>query len=855
MTVTAGQDDDTADDEETLTHTASGGGYGSVAEDLPVTVDDDDVPGLVLSKSSLGPAEGASESYTVALATQPTGQVTVTITGHSGTDLTLGETSLTFTTTNWSTAQTVTVTAGQDDDTADDEETLTHTASGGGYGSVAEDLDVTVDDDDVPGLVLSKSSLGPAEGASESYTVALATQPSGQVTVTITGHSGTDLTLGETSLTFTTTNWSTAQTVTVTAGQDDDTADDEETLTHTASGGGYGSVAEDLPVTVDDDDEPVPGLVLSKSSLGPAEGASESYTVALATQPTGQVTVTITGHSGTDLTLGETSLTFTTTNWSTAQTVTVTAGQDDDTADDEETLTHTASGGGYGSVAEDLPVTVDDDDTDTEPLVLTVEAVKDVVTEGEPVRYRILMSRPTSGAVVQSVYSYTGDFVHRRHRLSRVVTGVSSHGSRLYWERELETLDDAIDEEDGSFTVRIQKPDADLYDQGEEYTVGTPSSATVTILDNDPEDTPTVPLVSVFDASVDEGPDAVLAFPVRLNVAVVETATIEWETRDLSAKAGQDYKGASGTLVFSPGETVKTVRVEVIDDAQVEGTEVMLLLLTDVEGAVIDGELAVGTIKDNDAASDTAEDALALVDDLTPGVAAAVLLGEQTLGEAELAALDRLGNGNGRYDLGDLLSWIDRCRRGEAHCGRTSTDSGPAAAALLGGAAAGGRSTPRRPGRRDSGRRGRCRGRSSTGGIRHRARVAGYALAILLAATMTWSCTEGLVGPVAAKPDPGFLTVEWSGPATNRDAGVLLELEGPTIDAVRAPGLELYESSAPGPHQIVVAGVLRPGPLVQFRVPDRNQFALYRVRVLQVTGEDYGLRDVGEYQAVITVHR
>ena len=857
VTVTAGQDDDTADDEETLTHTASGGGYGSVAEDLPVTVDDDDEPGLVLSKSSLGPAEGGSESYTVALATQPTGQVTVTITGHSGTDLTLDETSLTFTTTNWSTAQTVRVTAGQDDDTADDEVTLTHTASGGGYGSVAEDLPVTVDDDDepglVPGLVLSKSSLGPAEGASESYTVALATQPTGQVTVTITGHSGTDLTLGETSLTFTTTNWSTAQTVTVTAGQDDDTADDEETLTHTASGGGYGSVAEDLDVTVDDDDEPglVPGLVLSKSSLGPAEGASESYTVALATQPTGQVTVTITGHSGTDLTLGETSLTFTTTNWSTAQTVTVTAGQDDDTADDEETLTHTASGGGYGSVAEDLPVTVDDDDTDTEPLVLTVEAVKDVVTEGEPVRYRILMSRPTSGAVVQSVYSYTGDFVHRRHRLSRVVTGVSSHGSRLYWERELETLDDAIDEEDGSFTVRIQKPDADLYDQGEEYTVGTPSSATVTILDNDPEDTPTVPLVSVFDASVDEGPDAVLAFPVRLNVAVVETATIEWETRDLSAKAGQDYKGASGTLVFSPGETVKTVRVEVIDDAQVEGTEVMLLLLTDVEGAVIDGELAVGTIKDND----TAEDALTLVDDLTPGVAAAVLLGEQTLGEAELAALDRLGNGNGRYDLGDLLSWIDRCRRGEAHCGRTSTDSGPAAAALLGGAAAGGRSTPRRPGRRDSGRRGRCRGRSSTGGIRHRARVAGYALAILLAATMTWSCTEGLVGPVAAKPDPGFLTVEWSGPATNRDAGVLLELEGPTIDAVRAPGLELYESSAPGPHQIVVAGVLRPGPLVQFRVPDRNQFALYRVRVLQVTGEDYGLRDVGEYQAVITVHR
>ena len=350
-------DPDTAGD---LTATVSGNTILGDSTTVRVTVADGDEPGLVLSKASLGPSEGASESYTVALATQPSAQVTVTITGHSGTDLTLDETSLTFTTTNWATAQTVRVTAAEDDDAADDEETLTHTASGGDYASVAEDLEVTVADGDEPGLVLSKASLGPSEGASESYTVALATQPSAQVTVTITGHSGTDLTLDETSLTFTTTNWATAQTVRVTAAEDDDAADDEETLTHTASGGDYASVAEDLEVTVADGDEP--GLVLSKASLGPSEGASESYTVALATQPSAQVTVTITGHSGTDLTLDETSLTFTTTNWATAQTVRVTAAEDDDAADDEETLTHTASGGDYASVAEDLEVTVADGD-------------------------------------------------------------------------------------------------------------------------------------------------------------------------------------------------------------------------------------------------------------------------------------------------------------------------------------------------------------------------------------------------------------------------------------------------------------------------------------------------------------
>ncbi|MCY4511518.1 MAG: hypothetical protein OXG35_31825, partial [Acidobacteria bacterium] len=131
-------------------------------------------------------------------------------------------------------------------------------------------------------------------------------------------------------------------------------------------------------------------------------------------------------------------------------------------------------------------------------------------------------------------------------------------------------------------------------------------------------------------------------------------------------------------------------------------------------------------------------------------------------------------------------------------------------------------------------------------------RFAGYALAALLAAATTLSCADGPAGPAAYVPDPGLLTVEWSGPvAAGRDVGVLLELDGPTIEAVRAPGLELYESTAPGPHRIVVAGPLERGPLVQFRVPDRNRSALYRVRVIEVTGEDYQLRDPAEYRAAI----
>ena len=246
------------------------------------------------------------------------------------------------------------------------------------------------DDDRIVGrstrdLVLSKSSLNLVEGGSESYTVRLSSQPTGTVTVAIGGTTGTDLTLDESSLTFTMSDWNTAQTVTVTAGQDDDAENDEATLTHTASGGGYGSVSKDLPVTVADDDRIVGrstrDLVLSKSSLNLVEGGSESYTVRLSSQPTGTVTVAIGGTTGTDLTLDESSLTFTMSDWNTAQTVTVTAGEDDDAADDTATLTHKASGGDYGSVSKDLPVRIADNDTAAARVVISIQPPE--VNEGD----------------------------------------------------------------------------------------------------------------------------------------------------------------------------------------------------------------------------------------------------------------------------------------------------------------------------------------------------------------------------------------------------------------------------------------------------------------------------------------
>ena len=368
----------------------------------------------------MGEGAPAGSSYTVALATRPSGSVSVSITGHAGTDLSLSGTTLssdmlTFTVDNWNTAQTVTVKAGEDDDAANDTATLTHTASGGDYASVTKNLLVTVTDDDTADIVLSETGVTVTEGdaAGSSYTVRLATEPSGSVSVSISGHDGTDLTLSGTTLssemlTFTVGNWDTAQTVTIKAGQDDDGANDTGTLTHAASGGDYASISVGLPVTVTDDDEAA--IVLSKTGLTVVEGdaAGTSYTVALATQPSDTVIVTISGHNAADLmlhgtTLTNNQLTFTTTNWDVAQTVAVTAAEDDDGVTDAGvTLTHTVSGGGYGSTTvPDVEVSITENDTPD--IVLSETGV--TVTEGGAAgsSYTVKLATRPSGGVSISI--------------------------------------------------------------------------------------------------------------------------------------------------------------------------------------------------------------------------------------------------------------------------------------------------------------------------------------------------------------------------------------------------------------------------------------------------------------------
>ena len=415
--VRGNQDDDAADEPPaTIAHTVistdtlySGAAAGSVS----VTIKDDETAGVTISESTLGIEEGATVTYTVVLDTAPTGDVTVTIGGATDNDLALDKTSLTFTTTDWDTPQTVTVTAEQDDDAVDEPVVnLTHNVSStvdNAYdGTIVDSVSVTVIDDDTVGVTVSPTAVTVVGGRSNEYSVVLDTEPAGDVSVTIAGLTTTDLSLDKTSLTFTTSDWSTAQTVKATALEE--AAPGTVTLTHavsSAADGEYDGVSADsVAVTIlEARDEPVVqvGVTTSDQELTVAEGESNTYRIVLSSQPAGVVTVSIGGIAQTDLSLSAIPLTFTTSNWNTARTVTVTADQDDDAVDDTATLTHTVSSpddDDYdGVIAGSVSVTVTDDDS----VGVTVSKTSLDIEEGDSATYTVVLDSEPTGSVTVTV--------------------------------------------------------------------------------------------------------------------------------------------------------------------------------------------------------------------------------------------------------------------------------------------------------------------------------------------------------------------------------------------------------------------------------------------------------------------
>ncbi|MBK9745744.1 MAG: CSLREA domain-containing protein [Chloroflexi bacterium] len=385
---------------------------GMDAADVSVTNTDDDTAGITVTPTSglVTTEAGTTADFTVVLNTQPTADVTIDLTSSDTTEGTVSPAQVTFTNANWNSAQTVTVT-GVDDAVADGDIGYTITtaavvsADTNYSGMDAVDVSVTNTDDDTAGITVAPTGglITTEAGTTADFTVVLNTQPTADVTIDLTSSATSEGTVAPTQVTFTTANWNSAKTVTVT-GVDDAVVDGDIAYTITtaaavsADANYSGMDAADVSVTNNDND--VVGITVSPSGtlLTTEAGGTATFTFVLNSQPTADVTISLTASDPTEATAAPSPLVLTTANWNAPQTVTVT-GVDDPNADGNQdsqvTFVVSSADAAYnGLVIPAVVVTNVDDDT----AGITVSPAAFTASAGFSGSYQIgLLTPPSDG--------------------------------------------------------------------------------------------------------------------------------------------------------------------------------------------------------------------------------------------------------------------------------------------------------------------------------------------------------------------------------------------------------------------------------------------------------------------------
>ena len=281
---------------------------------------------------------------------------------------------LTFDSTNWNVWQSVDITALADSDTNNNSAVFTistkipsgtHQDGRAAFSDYSKNYSVHTIDNDVPHVMVSRTKIHLTEGGAATYKARLNRDPGDNVTVTVTPSSADAKRVTVSgALTFTGGsggNWTTPQTITVTAMQDDDRDDHTVEISHQVSG--FGSVTPSYVHVLVTDDDAVPEVVVSRQQLDITEGASRTYRVWLRLDPGDGKTVTVTPQfSGSDIAVNPTSLSFTggsNGNWNTKQSVTVASAKDQDPNNESVTISHVISGNGDGYNAQTLSQSVD----------------------------------------------------------------------------------------------------------------------------------------------------------------------------------------------------------------------------------------------------------------------------------------------------------------------------------------------------------------------------------------------------------------------------------------------------------------------------------------------------------------
>ena len=632
VTVT-GVDDkvDNADDkrEASITLAASGSGFAVTVEyTVAATVTDDDDRGITFSKKALTVADsGGTDSYTIVLDTQPTGDVTVTVRDVNTAPLVSVDTAtLVFGPDDWDQPQTVTFTGKKEDrDNLRDSTsyTITHGAQGADYaGFAAGSVTVTVTDDDVRGVTISKDSVEVNAGDTAEYTVVLNSQPhtgDGVVTIKLEvnpkARDATDSQyISPTTLTFNSGNWNTPQTVTITGAKPGNIVFLYE-ITHEVSGADYTGVkAGAVQVTNRDEDHIQTGDDLTVKSSSATEGDAVVFTVTRRDDTVPALNWRTEGYDSLilpPLTKADPDSDYTSNHvpggnivrFGEKDTVTLSVQTTEDNLDEVNEVFTVGIVSYTESQALKHRYAVIGTIVDNDAAALSVATT--AVSEGEKAQVTISLSNPSINDVTvkwntaadtrDDASPATADTDYTAVTTAQTVTIKAGATSAVV---EVQTTEDSAVEGNETFLVELSSPTNAALPRAS-------ATAVVTITDNDGA----TATVSVGDAAaVTEGDDSSnttdLSFPVTLSAVSGQQVTVTY-TLGGTATADDDYTDpATKSVTIAAGTRTANILVPVKGDLVDELNETVIVTLSGATNATVSAvegaDEGEGTITDDD---------------------------------------------------------------------------------------------------------------------------------------------------------------------------------------------------------------------------------------------------------------
>jgi VCBS repeat-containing protein len=485
-------------------------------------------------------------------------------------------------------------------------DTFTYAASDGQGGSDVATVTIAVGSPTGP-TTLTVGDLSLKEGnagtTAATFTITRSGTNSGSSTVKYKTGGGT-ATVGDdyasvplTGVTFGPGETSKAVTVNVVADTAPEPDETFSLILSTATGAAISDATGTATVVNDDGSAylPVNSLTVTEGNGGTTPAA---FTITRSGTTTSASTVTYKTSGGTATTpddytpVGPTSVTFAPGETSKAVTVAVVGDTTDETNQTFNLMLSAPTPGTVLSDASGTATIVDDDG----PIVAgpsTFLAVGDLsVTEGSSgstaADFTITRYGNTTGSSTVKYKTSTGTATAGSDYTSVSLTPVTFGPGETSKSVSVGVAADTVPEANETFTLVLSSPTA--------ATIAD-ASGTATILNDDAAAYLTVANISVTEGNSGTTP---ATFTITRSGNTTGSSTVKYKTTDYTAKAGADYTAVPLTSVtFGPGETTKTVTVDVIGDTVVEKFETFNLVLSSATGATI-SDSGTATIVNDD---------------------------------------------------------------------------------------------------------------------------------------------------------------------------------------------------------------------------------------------------------------